>query len=478
MRKLVFLLLVLTFVSLTLYSCNGITGEIDTSTVSSSGHEPFPCIDENGDQICDVCNKAIQTNTSNTTSSSYTPPVFDSPDDYNDPSGSAFYITFVCNGGNQLNPMRAEKDGNATIQYSPSTYKNGSNFVGWYKSPDFNESSRISFPYLITATETWYAKWEDVVNYQNLHSSISWSSTTIFDMRTEQSLGIGKTITVPSGVNTIHLIGNYNSDSSHIFKNLSFEILQRSGSIQFIFEDFAFISYTNKPAIFGTNVDIVVTSKGSTNMVCGANGSSGSDGADGYNDQVSPTSGASGSNGTNGSCAISCNSLRISGEAAISFVGGNGGNGGDGGNGGNITSTKYSGVPSCGHGGRGGNGGNGASGVIVTQLVVVSNNVTFFAGNGGHGGNGGRGGNGVFNLVHWCDGGDGGNGGNGGSTPAPVSATNQDTSFTYNINFGSAGNGGSGGSAGVGNGNGYGTAIDHHYGENGSNGYNGSSASH
>lgn len=349
----------------------------------------------------------------------------------------------------------------------------GYKFDGWYSTKSYSGNPIEQFYYNLT-TDTYYAKWKEVVTNASLFDDISFSVSMIFDMRNEAGASVDKTIVVPAGVEKIYLIGNYGSDKSHIFTNLSFLFEGEGGYVEIVLQDFAFSSVQGTPAFYGAGVDLEIIVFGSENLIMGANGYDGSSGTDGSNSSKNPTSGSSGTSGGDGTMAIKCRSLIIRADAAIvKVVGGNGGSGGNGGKGGNISSTNYTGVPSCGNGGNGGVGGNGAAAIDVASISVFGTNLTVAAGSGGNGGKGGNGGNGTFDLIHWCNGGNGGNGGDGGDYRAAIVSQNPYDDRLITVESGSAGSGGGAGSRGKGNGNNFWSATSDRYGKNGSGGSDG-----
>jgi len=229
----------------------------------------------------------------------------------------------------------------------------------------------------------------------------------------------------------------------------------------------------------------------------GSNGSPGGGGTGsnsyGWQNKLGGGGGGGGNGGNAGMLTIFAK--KIIGSGTIIAKGGKGGDGGDGG----VAPTNsypdifciYGG--SCGSGGGG--GGGGATGGNGGYIYIVSYDMSGFTGSvdvsGGDGGNGGDGGDGgyetwVSSILEVPRGGNGGhgvstpivggakygNGGNGGSAGIIIIYTNQNTSFTYNINYGNGGNGGQGGDGGKGVGA---SAVYKGVNGNGGNGGNGGS---
>lgn len=380
----------------------------------------------------------------------------------------AYSITYNMMGGinNSSNPAYYTSEEGAVL-LDPT--REGFEFLGW-KDEDGQYISNNVIPKGSSGERTFVAEWKEIIHYRNLHSSISWESSIVFDMSSDVNTYVGKIIKIPETVKTIRLIGNYDVNPTHVYTELSFVIQPRSTSIEFILENFAFTSYGNTPAISANGIDVIIVSNGNSNAINGSNGINGTPGKSGTDHNKTPTSGKAGTDGTNGICAVTCKNLKVCGLGTITFVGGSGGAGGNGGKGGNIPQTGYTGVPTCGHGGRGGNGGDGAYSIIVTGLNVEGDDVRFISGSGGAGGRGGNGGNGTFNLINFCYGGDAGNGGDGGDTHAAISVGTDMSSITYSVTQGSVGSAGWAGSAGKGNGNDFWSAIDNMYGDPGQDG--------
>lgn len=380
----------------------------------------------------------------------------------------AYSITYNMMGGinNSSNPAYYTSEEGAVL-LDPT--REGFEFLGW-KDEDGQYISNNVIPKGSSGERTFVAEWKEIIHYRNLHSSISWESSIVFDMSSDVNTYVGKIIKIPETVKTIRLIGNYDVNPTHVYTELSFVIQPRSTSIEFILENFAFTSYGNTPAISANGIDVIIVSNGNSNAINGSNGINGTPGKSGTDHNKTPTSGKAGTDGTNGTCAVTCKNLKVCGSGTITFVGGSGGAGGSGGKGGNIPQTGYTGVPTCGHGGRGGNGGDGAYSIIVTGLNVEGEDVRFISGSGGAGGRGGNGGNGTFNLINFCYGGDAGNGGDGGDTHAAISVGTDMSSITYSVTQGSVGSAGWAGSAGKGNGNDFWSAVDNMYGDPGQDG--------
>lgn len=380
----------------------------------------------------------------------------------------AYSITYNMMGGinNSSNPAYYTSEEGAVL-LDPT--REGFEFLGW-KDEDGQYISNNVIPKGSSGERTFVAEWKEIIHYRNLHSSISWESSIVFDMSSDVNTYVGKIIKIPETVKTIRLIGNYDVNPTHVYTELSFVIQPRSTSIEFILENFAFTSYGNTPAISANGIDVIIVSNGNSNAINGSNGINGTPGKSGTDHNKTPTSGKAGTDGTNGTCAVTCKNLKVCGPGTITFVGGSGGAGGSGGKGGNIPQTGYTGVPTCGHGGRGGNGGDGAYSIIVTGLNVEGEDVRFISGSGGAGGRGGNGGNGTFNLINFCYGGDAGNGGDGGDTHAAISVGTDMSSITYSVTQGSVGSAGWAGSAGKGNGNDFWSAVDNMYGDPGQDG--------
>ena len=380
----------------------------------------------------------------------------------------AYSITYNMMGGinNSSNPAYYTSEEGAVF-LDPT--REGFEFLGW-KDEDGQYISNNVIPKGSSGERTFVAEWKEIIHYRNLHSSISWESSIVFDMSSDVNTYVGKIIKIPETVKTIRLIGNYDVNPTHVYTELSFVIQPRSTSIEFILENFAFTSYGNTPAISANGIDVIIVSNGNSNAINGSNGINGTPGKSGTDHNKTPTSGKAGTDGTNGTCAVTCKNLKVCGPGTITFVGGSGGAGGSGGKGGNIPQTGYTGVPTCGHGGRGGNGGDGAYSIIVTGLNVEGEDVRFISGSGGAGGRGGNGGNGTFNLINFCYGGDAGNGGDGGDTHAAISVGTDMSSITYSVTQGSVGSAGWAGSAGKGNGNDFWSAVDNMYGDPGQDG--------
>ena len=380
----------------------------------------------------------------------------------------AYSITYNMMGGinNSSNPAYYTSEEGAVL-LDPT--REGFEFLGW-KDEDGQYISNNVIPKGSSGERTFVAEWKEIIHYRNLHSSISWESSIVFDMSSDVNTYVGKIIKIPETVKTIRLIGNYDVNPTHVYTELSFVIQPRSTSIEFILENFAFTSYGNTPAISANGIDVIIVSNGNSNAINGSNGINGTPGKSGTDHNKTPTSGKAGTDGTNGTCAVTCKNLKVCGPGTITFVGGSGGAGGSGGKGGNIPQTGYTGVPTCGHGGRGGNGGDGAYSIIVTGLNVEGEDVRFISGSGGAGGRGGNGGNGTFNLINFCYGGDAGNGGDGGDTHVAISVGTDMSSITYSVTQGSVGSAGWAGSAGKGNGNDFWSAVDNMYGDPGQDG--------
>ena len=380
----------------------------------------------------------------------------------------AYSITYNMMGGinNSSNPAYYTSEEGAVL-LDPT--REGFEFLGW-KDEDGQYISNNVIPKGSSGERTFVAEWKEIIHYRDLHSSISWESSIVFDMSSDVNTYVGKIIKIPETVKTIRLIGNYDVNPTHVYTELSFVIQPRSTSIEFILENFAFTSYGNTPAISANGIDVIIVSNGNSNAINGSNGINGTPGKSGTDHNKTPTSGKAGTDGTNGTCAVTCKNLKVCGPGTITFVGGSGGVGGNGGKGGNIPQTGYTGVPTCGHGGRGGNGGDGAYSIIVTGLNVEGEDVRFISGSGGAGGRGGNGGNGTFNLINFCYGGDAGNGGDGGDTHAAISVGTDISARTYSATQGSVGSAGWAGSAGKGNGNNFWSAVDNMYGDPGQDG--------
>lgn len=79
---------------------------------------------------------------------------FISDEEYNEIKG--FDVTFVTNGGETIPVTKYAK-----IKSQPISKKHSSRLEGWYTDATLSDSSKITYPYVVTQPITLYAKWSD-----------------------------------------------------------------------------------------------------------------------------------------------------------------------------------------------------------------------------------------------------------------------------------------------------------------------------